>query len=535
MDTGITKHGAQSAATGGATSPTPASRSSSSRAASGSIATIADGSSQTTALSERHRQILEARGLDAEMLARHGVGSSTKLGSDCVVIPFREAGKVVNRKYRTIAGEKRFCQDAGARKVFWNVDVIGDDTLKDHPLIVTEGEFDAMAALQCGFPRVVSVPDGAPAEEIGDKDTAKYDFLDNAPMRDVREIILATDGDGPGINLMNDLALRLGKHRCKWVQYPFTDQTRTARCKDLNEVLMRHGPAGVTRTLQGARWVKVEGVYRMSELPPIASSRPHDIGFRVLSDHYNIRLGDFCVVTGIPSHGKSSFINEVCEHMVRRYGWTCAFASFEQKPQIDHKRNLRTLHSGKRVIHMSDAELRAADDWIDRHFSFIVPSEDDEVTLLWVLERAAASIVQHGAKIVVIDPWNEMDHVRPPDMTLTEYTGFAIKQFRKLAHKYQVHVIVAAHPAKQRKDDNGKIGIPSLYDISDSAHWYNKADVGIVVHRKGATADDPAVKIRIAKSRYHDEIGKPGDVEASFDPETRRYTMIEPTAGSVPS
>lgn len=107
-------------------------------------------------------------------------------------------------------------------------------------------------------------------------------------------------------------------------------------------------------------------------------------------------------------------------------------------------------------------------------------------------------------------------------MTLTEYTGFAIKQFRRLAKKHLVHVIVAAHPVKQRKLDSGDYGIPSLYDISDSSHWYNRADIGLIVHR-----DKNGTLIRIAKSRHHDEIGTPGDVPVNFCRETGRYEIVD--------
>ena len=85
---------------------------------------------------------------------------------------------------------------------------------------------------------------------------------------------------------------------------------------------------------------------------------------------------------------------------------------------------------------MDLAERAAADAWIDRHFGFIVPGEDDEVTLPWLLERLVAAIVRYGASLGVIDPWNEIDHSRPPDMSLTEYIGFAIRQLRRLAKKY---------------------------------------------------------------------------------------------------
>ncbi len=472
------------------------------------------------ALNERHAQLLEARGLDVELLERLGVSSSDK-GADWIEIPFIEGGRQVNTKFRTIAGEKRFSQQPGAKKCFWNQDVITDQTLAAQPLIITEGEFDAIAAIQAGFPRSVSVPDGAPAEQQGEDDSgSKYSYVTDAKaiLRDVGEIILATDNDGPGINLLNDLAIRLGKHRCKWVRYP-------VGCKDLNDALIRYGERGVVETINRAQWMKVGGVYRMSELPPIVPKPPYPIGIVGLDRHYKIRLGDFAVITGIPSHGKTSLVNEIMGRMAIDYGWTIAVASFEQKPQIDHRRNLRTFYGRKPARWQSAAELEAADRWIEDHFVFIVPDEDDEAELKWVLDRCQAAIVQHGARMVVIDPWNEMDHIRPADMSMTEYTGFAIKQFRKLAAKYQVHVIVVAHPTKLQRGKDDKLPIPTLYDISDSAHWANKSDVGVVVYRR----DQSHTLIRVQKARY-DEIGQPGDLEATFLADQARFEIIDPEA-----
>lgn len=295
--------------------------------------------------------------------------------------------------------------------------------------------------------------------------------------------------------------------------------------KSLREIYLSKGMGAVNAIVEANhRAAENERVFRMSELPKVTLPKPHRIGMSLLDDRYRIREGDFTVITGIPSHGKSTLINEIACRMAERYQWTTAFASFEQMPQVDHRRNLRTFFNRKLEVHQSEEEKDRADRWIDKHFSFIVPDMDDEVNLGWVLDCCEAAILQHKAKLIVIDPWNEMDHVRPPDMTLTEYTGYAIKLFRRLARKYSVHVIVAAHPAKQRKLDNGTYGVPSLYDISDSAHWNNKADCGIVVHR----TDETTTLIRVAKSRYHDEIGIPGDVEAHFNREIARYEIIEP-------
>jgi twinkle protein len=123
--------------------------------------------------------------------------------------------------------------------------------------------------------------------------------------------------------------------------------------------------------------------------------------------------------------------------------------------------------------------------------------------------------------VIVIDPWNEMDHARNRDETTTEYTGRAIKAFKRFARKFMVHMIVVAHPSKQMKDKEGNYTIPTLYDISDSAHWYNKADLGVVVHRE---SENNSI-IRVSKSRYHDEIGVPGEVNATYQFYERRFTI----------
>ncbi len=480
--------------------------------------------SELRPLTERHVKAIETRGLDPELLATLGVGASDRLRGDCIGIPFFDGETRVATKYRTLTGEKRFTQDAGGRQIFWNLNCLRDPSLASYPVIITEGELDAMSALQAGFPRTVSVPGGAPSEPTKVDGGRKYAFLDEAKsyLADCREIILAVDGDAKGANLLQDLAVRLNKARCKWVTYP-------KGCKDLNDALRMYGERGVQQTIQRAQWCKVSGLYRMSDLPPLTPPPPHDIGILGLEAHYRIRLGDFAVVTGIPGHGKSSFVNEVCCRMAQRHGWSTAFASFEQAPQTDHRRALRSFYGSKREAEMTAAELAAADAWIDRHFSFIVPDEDEDVTLEWVLQHLAAAVIRNDAKIGVIDPWNEMDHIRPPDMNLTEYTGFAIKELKKFAKKYRIHLMVLAHPAKMQRDrQTGKIPKPSLYDISDSAHWNNKPDVGIVIHRE--SYDKPEASITVVKSRYHNEIGRPGAVYGVWDGDRTRYTIIEEEA-----
>jgi twinkle protein len=472
---------------------------------------VAGKADPVTGLSAKAEEWIEGRGLDVELAAKLGLTSYTAPdGGEVVVFPYLVGGDQVNRKHRRIPKEG-FHQDAGATKCLWNYNVLVDPTLAKEPVLITEGELDAMAAIQCGYARTVSVPDGAPAQAIGEAETRKYEYLEHAKaaLRDAKEIILATDGDSQGQALLNDLAIRLGKARCKWVRYP-------KGCKDLNDALLRYGERGVIETLRRAEWFRVDGVYRMGELPPYPVRDQFATGFPFLAPHYRVRMGDFCVVTGRPGDGKSTWVNDLLCRLVDAHGWTVAIASFEQHPQADHRRALREWFLRMPVHLAIDDDIARADEWIDQHFVFIVPDDDDLANLEWTLDKCASAVIRYGARVIVIDPWNELDHDRPHDMSLTEYTGKAIKEFKLLARRLDCHVIVVAHPTKLGQGDK-----PSLYTISDSAHWANKPDIGIVLYKPSIEGD--RVELTVKKSRYHDQIGKPGTVWMRYEPFKRRF------------
>ncbi|HZZ81638.1 MAG TPA: bifunctional DNA primase/helicase [Gemmataceae bacterium] len=508
------KEDAHAAATSVATASNPAYRSRSKAIPPSGSAIIAHGEGRP--LTERQMGILEARGINVELAVRLGWRSSMQKGSgEPIEIPYFRNGAEVNCKTRTIEGEKRFHQVEGGEKCFYNVDAIKD--LGDETLIITEGEMDCVIALQCGY-IAVSVPDGAPKEAIGDRESRKYDYLRDIP-QSVKKIILATDADNPGINLMNDLALRLGRHRCQWLQYP-------KGCKDLNDTFRAWKERGVAETIARARFLQVDGLYHLSELPPLPELPALSVDIEGLEPHLRLRCGDFSVMTGIPSHGKSTFANHLAFNMAKHHGWHVCFASFEQPPQTEHCKALSTLFNEKPYYKQTPEEKANAVKWIDSHFSFIVPSDDSTewFDMAWLRDRMAAAVTRNNAKLIIIDPWNELDHVYDQrEMTLTQYVGMAIKDLKRFAKKFMVHVMVVAHPAKMRKGNDGKYPIPTAYDISDSSHWYNKPEQVIIVHRQ----DNGNSLIRIAKSRYHYALGKPGDVELRFDDYFNKFVSPE--------
>ena len=282
-------------------------------------------------LTPLHARFLEGRKIDPETATRYGVGSTMRSDiGEAIAFAFIEGGKVVNHKYR--GKGKAFRQDKDAVKCFWNHDAILDPALRDgsQRLIITEGEMDALSAIECGYPLTVSVPDGAPAiakDDPIDPDTdLKFSFVHRAwdALKAVKQIVLAVDDDPAGKALAAELVRRLGAARCLFVTYP-------EGCKDLNEVLMQHGAAGVTRVINGAKLWPVKGLYRLSDYPDLGNLVTYETGWPMMDRWLKLYMGEFMVVTGIPNHGKSAWLNALAMNMAKLHGWNIGIGSFEAR------------------------------------------------------------------------------------------------------------------------------------------------------------------------------------------------------------
>ena len=109
---------------------------------------------------------------------------------------------------------------------------------------------------------------------------------------------------------------------------------------------------------------------------------------------------------------------------------------------------------------------------------------------------------------LIIDPWNELDHARPPSLSETEYISRALSTYRQFVRDWNIHGWLVAHPKMLPKEKDGSTAVPRPYDVSGSAHWYNKADNCVTVHRDLLT-DSHLVEIHVQKIRFK-HCGKPG-------------------------
>jgi twinkle protein len=263
---------------------------------------------------------------------------------------------------------------------------------------------------------------------------------------------------------------------------------------------------------------KLPGLFTLADLPQRPSIAAHAFGsgWWELDRIFKLYHGQFTVVTGIPHHGKSTFVLNVLLKLARDHGIVSYLYAPENEGHLYEK--LRGIWSGDdESFDYFASNLCVIQSAVPDHY------HDEPQTLDWVLDRAADGIKNHNAEIVVIDPWNELDRARPKDMLLTDYVGECLRLIKQFCRTFPVCVIVVAHPTKAVTETNNEI--TSLYQIESSAHWYNKCDNGLIVRRSGNSAIVTSAKVRESPAA-----GKIGECHFSVDPVTGIFT---PQTGAV--
>jgi twinkle protein len=292
---------------------------------------------------------------------------------------------------------------------------------------------------------------------------------------------------------------------------------------------LEHGAAEITRRIANAEPFPIEGITTTAEtesdimtLYQIGRQHGASTGWPSLDNLYTIKSGQMTIVTGIPGSGKSEWLDALIVNLARRDGWSFGIFSPENYPVAVHAAKFAEKVVGKPFFQgpserMTKDELHQFLDWANDQLFFIVPPEpmlDD------VLDRARALVFRNGIRGLIIDPWNELDHTRPRELTETEHVSRCLTRIRQFARSNDLHAWVVAHPRIMRRE-SGKVPVPTPYDISGSAHWFNKADNCITVWRD--KEDDAApVEIHTQKIRFR-EVGRLGVAFLNYDRVTGNY------------
>ena len=120
-----------------------------------------------------------------------------------------------------------------------------------------------------------------------------------------------------------------------------------------------------------------------------------------------------------------------------------------------------------------------------------------------------------GVRGIIIDPYNMIeregeDETSSVSLLLTKLTTFC--------KAHDLHCWFVAHPAKMYPKEDGSYTVPTGMSISGSAHFFNKADIGITVHR-----GKDGVEIHCWKCRFK-WVGQQGMTILDYDVPTGIYS-----------
>lgn len=437
-----------------------------------------------------------------------------------LVFPTRVQGREVARTYRHRSGE-RYDHEHSAEAALYN-----GDAIEDPDLIVWASQALGVAALmEAGYPQSVAI-------ESGEAEDRRFLALDTHAdmLAKAGKIILALDETDTDRTLREELARRLGRHRCYLVTWP--DQ-----CAGPAATLVHLGPDALREAIEAAEPYPIEGVQRITSdtltrlldlpPPPLMGS-----GIGVLDDKVKFPMDGRLIVTlGIPNHGKTPFVRHIMMHQMEYHDRKWAVFSPEMRPWQRFVASCAQWLVGKPfqpskatgpILCMTKDEVVFATQWLRRRLVVIVGDAERELpTIDWLFERVKACVLVDGTTDVWIDPWNEIAHTRGA-VREDEYLRETLMRCLAFGNRYGVNFWINVHPVTLRPPKPGeKVQPPGAYDIAGGAMWFNKADLMFTVHRP---ASDAITEVFVRKSKDPAWARRGDMVEITYDVPTGRYS-----------
>jgi len=304
--------------------------------------------------------------------------------------------------------------------------------------------------------------------------------------------------------------------------------------KDANECLQKFGVGGIIEALQNATPFPIEGTYTISDysdaindlyqngLPQGAKTM-----MTLMDKHITYHKGYIYTITGQPGAGKSDFLDQIALNLSVTSNWKGAFYSPENKPTSLHITKMARKLIGKAwdgPNRISRKEIELAKAYLNDKFFFIKP--ESNFTLDSILKHIKILKERKGIDFFVIDAWNKLEH-KYTSGDESKYIGEALDKIANFCEMNNVLCFLVAHPTKMLKDKNDKYLVPTMYNISGSANFYNKSDAGLSIYRD---FDTEITTVYVQKVKFT-HWGKTGFVEFKYDIDSGRFNEY---SGGVP-
>lgn len=392
------------------------------------------------------------------------------------------------QKYRKEDGGPKEWRSKGAKPVLFGM----DSCTFSQPLVITEGQIDAMSLYEAGIYNVVSVPSGC--EDLSWIENC-YDWLEK-----FKTYILFGDNDDPGRKMVQTVAKRLGEASCMIVDsYP--PRPNGGECKDANEVLYFHGDFELLDMIENAKAAPVKGIIDLSTIPPYDPTLVPRIGTMIPALDETIGglvEGGVTVFTGRSGDGKSTLSGLLLLNAIEQGHNVCAYSGELKKEKFQEWINLQCAGSDyiglkydpikkKDVPVLSYSVQQRLMDYYKGHFYLFDNNEifehNQSESIISVFTTA---VRRYGCKLFLVD--NLMTSLSDADEE-TRAQGKFVNALKKFATKFGVHVLIVAHPRKTKagdrlqKDDVGGSG--TITNLADSVIVVERPNLRIIKNRDG--------------------------------------------------
>ena len=418
---------------------------------------------------------------------------------------------------------KSWCQkDADTTPLLFNMNRVNIT----QPLLITEGEIDALAAIEAGYPNTVSVPLGA--HNFGWIEE-NFDWLEQFD-----NIIICSDNDEPGLNMQKECVYRLGSWRTKYIEIPHyhIEGDRKIPMKDLNHVLYYEGKQAVMDLIHNAKDVGVPSVTDLSDVDDVDIDEIDGIrtGIHELdSELMKLFYGTLTILSGQPGAGKTSFISQlVCQSLEQKKnvwifsrempGWmTKSWLNFV----LAGGHNIKEYKDRNDSVYYKvnyDAKKEIAEEYKEQWFVY---RDDASNKLDDLLISMQDSVRKYGAKLLILDNLMTIDLGSNENNEMLKQTE-AINKLIYFAMKFSVAIVLVAHPRKMPRDVD--VGI---YDISGTANIANLAHrtLGLKRINNEKNPSNYDVCLTVIKDRMRGKAGK--QINMYYDVPTRRFYTNE--------
>lgn len=456
------------------------------------------------------------RGISQQTLIDFKITESTEWmpqtgkNENCINFNYFRSDELVNIKYRD--GAKRFKLFKDAELIMYNVDAI----FSTDSCIICEGEIDAMSWHEAGFKNVVSVPNGASKNQ-------KMLYLDNCwkYFEDKTKFYLSTDNDEAGIRLKDELIRRFGAEKCYRIDL--------GTYKDANEALKEESKSFLIECFDKAKEIPIDGIFSIRDVEAdldnvFLNGLPtgDSTGDNQLDHHIGFMPGELTVITGIPGHGKSIYLDQISIGLAKNADWRFAICSPESYPLSFYYSRLIKRIVGKKFSHknISQADYIEVKNWITDRYDIILPDEGFSLDI--ILDKARSLVLRKGIKGLIIDPWNRIEANLPANYNEGKFVNEQLTKLIKFAQKTGVHVFLVAHPTKMQKEKDGfNYVVPNLYNISGSANFFNMTQNGMTVYRNYV---EGTTEVHIQKVKW-EHLGKIGMCRYVYQLDNARFVQ----------